>query len=325
VRRRTFIAAGVIAAFDVIPSSATKAQMRLSRVGFLHPRLSAIVEPLRVAAVRDGLLSASPGSRIEMIVRVADGSSERLRMFAQELASERLDVLVAVAPSGIAAAREASRTTPIVGVDLETDPVAAGWIASLSRPGGNVTGVFLDMPEFAAKCLQMLMEVVGRRVSIGVLWDPSTGGYQRASVEPAAASMGLELKLRETAALSDVGPAVYSLAAEGVGGLLILSSPLFSANTTAVAALTTASRLPAIMLFPEFARDGGLIGYGPDLQDLFRRAGIMARRVIDGTPPAEVPVERPVRFSLIVNVRAARTVGVDVPPTLLARADEVIE
>jgi putative tryptophan/tyrosine transport system substrate-binding protein len=260
-----------------------------------------------------------------MIVRVADGSSERLRMFAQELASERLDVLVAVAPSGIAAAREASRTTPIVGVDLETDPVAAGWIASLSRPGGNVTGVFLDMPEFAAKCLQMLMEVVGRRVSIGVLWDPSTGGYQRASVEPAAASMGLELKLRETAALSDVGPAVYSLAAEGVGGLLILSSPLFSANTTAVAALTTASRLPAIMLFPEFARDGGLIGYGPDLQDLFRRAGIMARRVIDGTPPAEVPVERPVRFSLIVNVRAARTVGVDVPPTLLARADEVIE
>ena len=181
------------------------------------------------------------------------------------------------------------------------------------------------MPEFAAKCLQMLMEVVGGRPSIGVLWDPSTGGYQRASVEPAAASMGLELKLRETAALSDVGPAVYSLAAEGVGGLLILSSPLFSANTTVVAALTTASQLPAIVLFPEFARDGGLIGYGPDLQDLFRRAGIMARRVIDGTPPAEVPVERPVRFSLIVNVRAARALGLTMPPTLLARADEVIE
>ena len=123
MRRREVIAAGVIAALDLIPSSAATAQKRLSRVGFLHPRLSAIVEPLRVAAVWDGLLSASPGSRIEMIVRVADGSLERLRMFAEELASERLDVLVAVAPSGIAAARDASRTTPIVGVDLETDPV----------------------------------------------------------------------------------------------------------------------------------------------------------------------------------------------------------
>jgi putative tryptophan/tyrosine transport system substrate-binding protein len=325
MRRRDVLATGVLAAWHVLPSFPSNALTRPARVGFLHPRLSAIVEPLRVAAVRDGLLSASPSSRIEMIVRVADGSLERLRMFAEELASERLDVLVAVAPSGIAAARDASRTTPIVGVDLETDPVAAGWVASLSRPGGNVTGVFLDMPEFAAKCLQMLMEVVDRRVSIGVLWDPSTGGYQRASVEPAAASMGLELKFVETAALSDLGPAVHRLAASGVGGLLILSSPLFSANTSAVAALTTASRLPAIMLFPEFARDGGLIGYGPDLQDLFRRAGIMARRLINGASPAEVPVERPVRFSFIVNIRAARSIGVEIPPTLLARADEVIE
>ena len=119
-----------------------------------------------------------------MIVPVADGSSERLRMFAEELASERLDVLVAVAPSGIAAAREASRTTPIVGVDLEADPVAAGWIASLSRPGGNVTGVFLDMPEFAAKCLQMLMEVVGRQVSIRVLGSPPAAINELRSSQP---------------------------------------------------------------------------------------------------------------------------------------------
>src|SRR5215204_5447225 len=125
----------------------SKAEARLARVGFLHPRLSAIVETLRVAAVREGLRSGSPSTPIEIIVRVADGSQSRLRLFAEELAAERLDVLVAVAPSGIAAAREASRTTPIIAVDLETDPVAAGWTASLSRPGGNVTGVFLDMPE----------------------------------------------------------------------------------------------------------------------------------------------------------------------------------
>jgi putative ABC transport system substrate-binding protein len=137
--------------------------------------------------------------------------------------------------------------------------------------------------------------------------------------------MGLELLLRETSALSDIGPAIHRLAAEGVRGLLILSSPLFSANTSAVAALTTASRIPAIMLFPEFGRDGGLLGYGPDLQDLFRRAGNMARRVIDGARPADMPVERPVRFSLIANSRTARTIGVELPASLLARADEVIE
>jgi len=166
---------------------------------------------------------------------------------------------------------------------------------------------------------------VTRPTRVGVLWDPSTGPYQRAAIEPVAAAMNLPLEVRETSALSDIDPAVRGLASAGFGGLLILSSPLFSANTAHVAAITTAARIPAIMLFPEFARDGGLIGYGPDLQDLFRRAGMMARRVLDGAQPAEVPVERPVRFSLIVNVHAARTLGVDLPPTLLARADEVIE
>jgi putative ABC transport system substrate-binding protein len=185
--------------------------------------------------------------------------------------------------------------------------------------------VFLDFAEFAAKCLQILGEATSGLSRVGVLWDPSTGRYQRAAVEPAATAMGVSLQVRETSALPEVEAAVRSLALDGCRALLVLSSPLFSANTTAVAAMATAARLPAIMLFPEFARDGGLVAYGPDLQDLFRRGGAMARRIIDGARVSELPVERPVRFSLVVNVRAARALGVELPPLLLARADEVIE
>jgi len=315
----------VVAGLLCVPI-AVRGQTGPARVGFLHPRLSPIVEPMRLAAVREGLALHGPASRaIELVARVADGSLGQLRAHAEELARARLDVLVAVSPSGVAAAYEATRTIPIVGVDLETDPVAAGWVESLARPGRNVTGVFLDFAEFAAKCLQILGEATSGLTRVGVLWDPTTGPYQRAAVEPAAAALGIALDLRETPALADIEPAVRGLAAGGSKALLVLSSPLFSANTGAVAEIANAARLPAIMLFPEFARDGGLVAYGPDLQDLFRRGGAMARRIVDGARVSELPVERPVHFSLVVNLRTARALGVDLPPLLLARADEVIE
>jgi putative tryptophan/tyrosine transport system substrate-binding protein len=320
VRRRA-----LVPALAVLPAAA-RAQAQPARVGFLHPRLSAVVEPLRLAAVRQGLAEAARSNRpVEIVARVADGSAERLRAHAGELAAARLDAIVAVGPSGVDAARNATRTTPIVAVDLETDPVAAGWVASLAKPGGNVTGVFFDVADFAAKCLQILAEAVPRISRVGVLWDPSTGGYQRAAAEPTAARMGVALELRPTSTLADVESAVRALAAGGAGALLILSSPLFGTNTDAIAALANAARLPAIMPFPDFARYGGLVAYGPDLQDLFRRAGAMARRIVEGARASELPVERPVRFNLVLNLRTARALGLDLPPLLLARADEVVE
>lgn len=320
IRRRALVPA------FAVPPAAARAQAQPARVGFLHPRLSAVVEPLRLAAVRQGLAEAARSNRpVEVVARVADGSAERLRAHAGELAAARLEAIVAVGPSGVDAARNATRTTPIVAVDLETDPVAAGWVASLAKPGGNVTGVFFDVADFAAKCLQLLAEAVPRLSRVGVPWDPSTGGLQRAAAEPSAARMGIALDLRPTSTLADVEPAVRALAADGAGALLILSSPLFAASTGAIAALANAARLPAIMLFPDFARYGGLIAYGPDLQDLFRRAGAMARRIVDGARASELPVERPVRFNLVLNLRTARALGLDLPPLLLARADEVVE
>ena len=320
IRRRVLVPA------LALPPVAARAQAHPARIGFLHPRLSALVEPLRLAAVREGLTAAARSNRlVEIVARVADGSAERLRAHAGELAAARLDAIVAVGPSGVDAARNATRTTPIVAVDLETDPVAAGWVASLAKPGGNVTGVFFDVADFAAKCLQILAEAVPRLSRVGVLWDPSTGGYQRAAAEPSAARMGIALDLRPTSTLADVEPAVRALAADGASALLILSSPLFGTNTDAIAALVDAERLPAIMPFPDFARYGGLVAYGPDLQDLFRRAGAMARRIVDGARANELPVERPVRFNLVLNLRTAKALGLELPPLLLARADEVVE
>jgi putative tryptophan/tyrosine transport system substrate-binding protein len=320
IRRRA-----LVPALAVLPAAA-RAQAQPARVGFLHPLLSAVVEPLRLAALREGLAEAARSNQpVEIVARVADGSTERLRALAGELAAARLDAIVAVSPSGVNAARDATRMIPIVAVDLETDPVAAGWVASLAKPGGNVTGVFFDVADFAAKCLQILAEAVPRLSRAGVLWDPSTGGYQRAAAEPSAARMGIALDLRPTNTLVDVESAVWALAADGVGALLILSSPLFAANTGAIAAMANAARLPAIMFFPDFARHGGLVAYGPDIQDLFRRAGAMARKVVDGARVSELPVERPVRFNLIVNLRTAGALGLELPALFLARADEVVE
>lgn len=323
MRRREFIIAlGSAAAWPF----GVHAQTRTARVGLLHPQPSPTLVALRFAAVREGLAAGAPSSRaIEIVDRVADGTRERLRIYAEELAAARLDAIVAMSPSAIATAREATRTIPIIGIDLETDPIAAGWVVSLARPGSNVTGVFLDVSEFAAKCLQILTEAVTGLTRVGVLWDPATGSYQRDAVQSTAAAMGLSFEVRTTPTLAEVEPAVRSLAAEGCGALLILSSPVFGAFSALVAKVTGEARLPAIMLFPEFVQNGGLITYGPDLQDLCRRAGIMARRIIEGADVSELPVERPERFSLRLNLRTARALGIELPVSLLAQADEVIE
>lgn len=301
-----------------------RAQAAPALVGFLHPRLSAVVAPLRLAAVREGLVAGRGGRPVELVPRVADGTEAQLAAHAAELAAARLEAIVAVAPPGVAAARAATRTTPIVGIDLETDPVAAGWVTSLARPGGNVTGMFLDFGEIAAKCLQLLAEAVPDLARCEVLWDPTTGGVQRRAAQAAALRMGIGLEVAATVRLDEVEPAIRT-AAGRAQALLFLSSPLFAANTAALAHAALAARLPSIMLFPDFARQGGFAAYGPDLQDMFRRAGAMARRVVEGSRPETLPVERPARFDLALNLTAARALGLDLPPLLLARATEVLE
>jgi putative tryptophan/tyrosine transport system substrate-binding protein len=192
------------------------------------------------------------------------------------------------------------------------------------RAGGNVTGVFLDFPDFSAKCLQLLVEALPALAGVGVLWDPTTGSLQLDAVEAAARKLGIRVQVFEARRVADIAEAFYALN-PAMQGLLVLSSPLFGGNPQVVADLALRRTVATISLFPDIAKEGGLLAYGPNIQDLYRQAGAMARKVLQGTRPADLPAERPTRFRLVANLKTAKALGMEIPPTLLARADEVIE
>jgi ABC-type uncharacterized transport system substrate-binding protein len=323
--RRAFVTALGAASIWPLAARADEAR-RLRRIGVLHPGQIAVANH-RIAAFRDGL--RVPGSlddsNLDVIARIAEGEIGRLPAMAAELIRLDVDALLAVSPTGVSAAVDATKTVPIIGVDLETDPVASGWAASLARPGGNVTGVFLDIPEFSAKCLQILREAIPSASKLAILWDPAVGSIQLDSVMKAAAGFGETLEVIEVRRIADLAPAFRAVAQRNAGGMLMLSSPLFSSSTQLLADLARQHRLPAMTLFPDFAHKDGLLAYGPDLQALFRQAGEMMRKLLAGSRVAELPIERPTRFNFVVNVRTAQMLGLAIPPALLARADEVIE
>jgi putative ABC transport system substrate-binding protein len=225
----------------------------------------------------------------------------------------------------VQAARAASTTIPIVAIDLESDPIESGFITSYARPGGNITGVFLDFPEFSKKWLEALKEAVPKISSVAILWDSSTGPTQILAIKAAAQILDLQLVILEMRGPDDVESAFKSATGHGASAVVILSSPFVSANTKLLADQALSHRLPAITLFPHFARDGGLMGYGPNLLSYFRYVGVMAARILRGADPAETPIERPTRFEFVLNLKTAAMLGIAIPPATLLRADEVIE
>jgi putative tryptophan/tyrosine transport system substrate-binding protein len=296
------------------------------RIGFLWGGI-AEAAALRVNAFLEGVRGTlgSEASHIELVSRVADGDPARLPTLAAEIAAGKVDVLFAAGPAAIRAAREVAPNLPIVGLDLETDPVEAGLVSSLSRPSGNLTGVFFDFPDFGAKWLQLLRDAAPTVSRIAVFWDPSTGALQLKAVEAVAGSMGVQLRVIEVKDTGNIDEAFRTAAKANMEALLVLSSPIFGSSTASLAERALRGRLPAITLFPEFAQTGGLLAYGPNLIDLFRQSGTMTGKVLAGTRPGDLPIERPARFQLIVNLRTARTLGLDIPASLLIRADQVIE
>jgi putative ABC transport system substrate-binding protein len=320
VRRREVLALfGAAGAWPL----AVGAQQHKWRVGFLHPGRSEYVN-LRIAAFREGL-AARDDAEVEIVARVANERFERLPEMAAELIALRPQAICAVSPPAVRAAQAATRSVPIVAMDLESDPVASGWAASLARPGGNVTGIFLDFPDFTAKCLQLLREAVPALARLAVLWHPATGGLQLEAARSAAAALGITPEVFEVAGAAEFETVFRAMARSRADGVLILSTPLFGGNPQILAELALRNRLAAITIFPEFAEKGGLIGYGPDLQALFAQAGGLTRKALQGAPAAELPIERPSRFKLVANVQTARAIDVPLPTSILLRADEVIE
>jgi putative tryptophan/tyrosine transport system substrate-binding protein len=210
-------------------------------------------------------------------------------------------------------------------MDLESDPVADGWATSLAHPGSNVTGVFLDLPGFSAKTLQLLREAVPGLSKVAALWLPASGPRQLEAVRSAAAALELTLEVFEVGRPSEFEAAFQAAAKSKASGALMLSAPLFVGNPQILADLALVNRLPAISIFPNFAQKGGLIAYGPDLLELYPQAGVMTRKLLQGASAADLPIERPTRFKLVVNLKTARELGLTMPTSILLSADEVIE
>jgi len=236
------------------------------------------------------------------------------------------DVILASNPYAIAAAVTATRTIPVVGVDFESDPVARGWVATLARPGGNVTGFFLDIPEVSGKQLQLLKEVKPSLAVVAVLGDTRVNGPQFRATEVAARGVGLALQPVSVTDLDAMPKAIEEAVHKHAGALLVLSSPMVLVGGPRIAQVALRHRLPAIGLFvPVFAQAGGLLAYGPTFLDPFRRAATYVDRILRGAHPGDLPVQRPTKFELVVNLKTARALGLALPRPLLLRADQVIE
>ena len=306
-----------------VPAGAQSAE-QVRRVGVLFP---AVLDPPRLDAIREGISRTidQAGLRVLLEPRSAEGDVDRLPALAAGLTHARVDVLLAIAPAAVRAARKATTSMPIVAMDLETDPVKTGLVSSLARPGGNVTGIFFDAPEVAAKWMQMLREVVPALQRVALLWDPSTGLAQIEAAENAARSLKIATHRLEVRKPADLISAVRMAADLRAGALLVLSSPIFAGEAPQIASLALQHRLPSITLFPVFARSGGLLSYGPDNLDLLRQAGALVGKVLRGAAPATLPIERPTRFRLLVNVKTAKAFDLAIPQALLVQADQLIQ
>jgi putative tryptophan/tyrosine transport system substrate-binding protein len=237
-----------------------------------------------------------------------------------------VDVIFAPSSTFVEAARQVTTSIPIVFA-VHADPVGLGHVASLSRPSGNITGLSMLLTELAAKELEMTNEAVPSATRIGVLWNPSTPSHPRAlqAIEAAGEKLSVELRMVPARTLEDFDGAFSTMTREGVGAFLVVASPLIVAERVVVARLALKHRLPGMFPFKENVQAGGLMSYGADRDDLYRRAATYVDKILKGVKPADLPVEQASKYQFVINLKTAKALGLEIPPTLLARADEVIE
>ncbi len=255
--------------------------------------------------------------------RSAQGDPARLAGAVESLVKLNADVIFAVSAPALRAAHAQTPTLPIVRWDYTTDPVAEGYVQSYARPGGNITGVFLDAPAFSGTWLEMLREVVPDLTRVAVLWDPGPGDAHLRAIKSIAPSFNMELQIIEVRKPEDIDIAGATFR-ERPQAIVILPSPMTYAQTTRLVKLANGKKLPAVSIFHEFAAAGGLFAYGPDIALAIERNAALIAKILDGSDPAEVPVERPTKIRFAVNVNTAKALGLTIPQSILLRADEVI-
>ena len=306
-----------------------QAPAKVRRIGLLSQNSPADTV-LWYQAFRLGLLDRGwiEGKNISIEYRYAEGRSDRLPELATELVRLKVDVIVATASTDALAAQKASRTIPIV-MAAGGDPAALGLVESPGRPGGNITGLSQMISELAGKRLEMLKEMVPKLSRVAVLWNPQSQSSQLywKELQLAARQLGVELHSLEVSDANELDKAFEDItqAKTRAGALVIVPSPVITTNLKQITELAAKSRLPSIYQVSEFADAGGLMSYGPNRADMYRRAATYVDRILKGTKPADLPVEQPTKFELVVNMKTAKALGLSVPQTLLVRADRLIQ
>jgi putative ABC transport system substrate-binding protein len=282
----------------------------------------------RMDGFRKGLqeLGYVEGKNIVIEYRYAEGKPDRLPEFAAELVRLKVNVIVTAGASGTGPAKETTTTIPIV-MAQDGDPVATGVVASLARPGGNITGLSTLAPELSGKRLELLKEIVPKLSRVAIFGSSTQPNYTQLSheVELAAKTFGVKLQNLDILGAKDIGMAFRAAGSEDAGAALVLASSVIFSHRPQILELAVKSRLPVIFPQHEYVEDGGLMSYAPNYADLFRRAATYVDKILKGAKPADLPVEQPKKFELVINLKAAKQIGVTIPPNVLARADRVIK
>jgi putative ABC transport system substrate-binding protein len=327
MRRRVFIAGlGSAAAWPVV---ARGQQSAIPVIGYLSPGSAAVGPLARHDAFQEGLreLGYVEGKNVAIAFRFAGGKFDRLAELAAELVELRVDVMVSVVTQASLAAKNATSTIPVVMVSVG-DPVGSGLVASLAHPGTNVTGTSAMAAEVIGKSLELLKETVPNLSCVAVLWNPSNVVFQGQileATEDAARKLALELQAFGVRGPDEFDIAFAAMTNGRAGAVLVLPDPMLAFYQTRIIDLANQRRLPSMYGLRDHAAAGGLVAYGPDYAQIYRRAAAYVDKILKGAKPADLPVEQPTKFELVINMRTAKGLGLTIPPSILARADEVIE
>jgi putative ABC transport system substrate-binding protein len=319
----------LLALLLLVPPLTAEAQQvgKVPRIGILWAYSPSVVS-IFAEAFRQSLrgLGYVEGRNIALEERWAEGRFDRLPSLAAELVRLNVDIIVTASTPAVQAAQQATRTIPIV-MTLVADPVESGVVASLARPGGNVTGLSLMNPELSGKRLALLKEVIPKISRVAVFWSSSTQAYQLVlrETDAAARALGVQLQVVEVHGPTNLNSAFSAITRERVGALVVLPDPMFRNQQRRILDLAAKSRLPAMYWSRELVDAGGLMAYGPNIPDVYRQAATLVDKILKGAKPGDLPIEQPAKFELVINMKTAKALGLTIPSSLLLWADQVIE
>ena len=324
IDRRAFISAVTMSLLAAPAAGEAQPAARVPRIADLGltPANATLAEAFKQGLGESGY---TEGRNVVIEFRDADGRPERLPELAADLVRLEVDVLFARGAGALSAAKQATSRIPTVAVDLESDPVALGFVRNLAQPGGNITGVFLDLPELSGKQLQFLKEVIRPLSRVAIFGDPMLNAPQFQATEAAARALAIRPQRLEVRGSKEIDTALEAANRGQANAVILLSSPLVFYHRAELGVLAVKRRLPSVSMFVEFAEAGGLMAYGPSLREAFRRAGAFTSRILQGARPADMPVERPTQFELVINRKTAKALSLTLPASLVSRADRVID